>query len=506
MSGQSQRNQIWLATAFSRKFREIAALGLRRLLRSDASDGRFETRRPSTPCRSRASASSGGSSSSGPTRSARASRSRSARDDRCETAAFFPNLRLSYAENLLGRARRRGRRAGRAWSPATATAPASELTPPRAARAGPPAGRAPARPRDRQGDRVVAIAANTPEAIVGALAAATLGATFSSAAPEMGAAAILSRFEQLSPKLLLAGARHEELAEVVASLPSLRAVDRARRRPAPAASSVPMHRLSELLASPPPEPLAEGWERFPFNHPLFILFTSGTTGAAEVHRPRRRRHAARAPQGAPPARRPRPRGHPLLPDQRRLDDVELAALGARLRRPDRRLRRPARRPRRRSGRSSPRRSVTVFGTSPPYLQLCQDSGYSPRRAATRRGRCARSSRPARSCATGSTTGSPRRSGPVKLQSISGGTDIVGCFVLGHPELPVRRGMIQCRSLGLDVQALATRVDALRLGDRRAGLPQPVPLAAAGPPRRRGRQPLPRRLLRRRTRASGPTAT
>src|SRR5207244_3925364 len=46
-------------------------------------------------------------------------------------------------------------------------------------------------------------------------------------------------------------------------------------------------------------------------------------------------------------------------------------------------------------------------------------------------------------------------GPVPTQSISGGTDIIGCFVLGNPNLPVSRGQIQCRSLGLDVQALPT---------------------------------------------------
>ena len=44
-------------------------------------------------------------------------------------------------------------------------------------------------------------------------------------------------------------------------------------------------------------------------------------------------------------------------------------------------------------------------------------------------------------------------GDVPLQSISGGTDIIGCFVLGNPNLPVHRGWIQCRSLGLDVQSL-----------------------------------------------------
>ncbi len=75
----------------------------------------------------------------------------------------------------------------------------------------------------------------------------------------------------------------------------------------------------------------------------------------------------------------------------------------------------------------------MFGTSPPYLQLCEDSGYVAARASWAWSPCGRSSRPARSCTTGSTTGSSEHVGPMPLQSISGGTDIVGCFVLGQPE-------------------------------------------------------------------------
>jgi acetoacetyl-CoA synthetase len=379
-------------------------------------------------------------------------------DDRPEAATFFPNLRLSYAENLLSsRSPEDDERI--AVIARHGAGPTQRIT------------RGELREQVRTlaghlralgvqaGDRVATITPNNAEAIVGGLAAATIGATFSSAAPDMGVSAILSRFEQLSPKVLMAGLGGEALANrveaVARALPSLVAIlalDEGAETDE--IDGIPVLRLSDLLASPAGgHALADGWERFPFNHPLFVLFTSGTTGPPKC-----------IMHGAGGTLLEHLKEHRLHVDLREDDTLffhttaawmmwnwQLSALtcGTPIVVFDGPLEGPGT-----LWEIVAEEDVTVFGTSPPYLQLCEDSSYSPKRDA-----------PPRRLRSVLSTGSVLRDwqydwvgeevGPVRLQSISGGTDIVGCFVLGHPELPVRRGMIQCRSLSLDVQALPT---------------------------------------------------
>ena len=138
-----------------------------------------------------------------------------------------------------------------------------------------------------RGDRVASFLPNVPEAVIGLLATASLGAVWSSCAPEFGTKAVVDRFAQIEPTILLTidGYRYGDrdvdrsaaVAEIRAALPTLRAtVVVPYLRPAPDAvdaipGAVPW---SSLLADP--APLA--FDPVPFDHPLYVLFSSGTTG------------------------------------------------------------------------------------------------------------------------------------------------------------------------------------------------------------------------------------
>jgi acetoacetyl-CoA synthetase len=386
-------------------------------------------------------------------------------DDACERATFFPGVRLNYVENLLRidspqdgeRLALLAHRAGGATERVTRRELRSRV-------------RALAAELHRIGvspeERVVAVVPNSPEAVVAALASVAIGATFSIAAPDMGVPALLSRFDQLAPVVLMASledhaetgssAPSDRVRALTDALPSLKAVIALDDGAAPRDLAVPLYRLSDVPASG--EDSDGEWPRFPFNHPLFVMFTSGTTGPPKciVH-------------GAGGTLVEHAKEHRLHVDLRPHDTLffhsstawmmwnwQLSALacGCPIVLFDGSFAEPQT-----LWQLVEEDDVSVFGTSPPYLQLCEDSGISPGRE-----------RVLRALRTVLSTGSILHDwqydwvrdhvGPVALQSVSGGTDIIGCFVLGNPDLPVRRGMIQCRSLGLDVRALALSAEAI----------------------------------------------
>ena len=374
-------------------------------------------------------------------------------DDDVERARFFPDVRLNYAENLLrplagvdddapaltsvhaapGAVERFSRRELRTAVAAVAAALG--------------------RLEIGVADRVAVIAPNNAGAVVTALAVAAVGGTLSTVTPDMGATALIGRLEQVEPVLLVVDRTQMTdeglLDRLLDGLPSVRRLLVLDEHPLPERAGLAVDRLSRLATEGDGDP--DSWPRLAFDHPLWVMFSSGTTGPpkAMVH-------------GAGGSLVEHVKEHRLHGDLRPGDvlyfhtttawmmfnwQLSALAVGAHVVLYDGPV-------------SGPRtlwelvadHGVTVFGTSPPYLQLCQDAGYRPASEVDLG--------PLRAVLS---TGAVLHDwqfdwvreavGPVPLQSISGGTDIVGCFVLGHPERPVPRGHCQSLSLGLDVAAL-----------------------------------------------------
>ncbi|MBB3677014.1 acetoacetate--CoA ligase [Modestobacter versicolor] len=380
-------------------------------------------------------------------------------DDDVRTARFFPEVRLNYAENLLRPLPDAGDCAA-ALTSVHADGTADRYTRGELRAAVERTSAVLHGLGVRVGDRVVAIAPNHAGVAVAALAVAALGATLSTATPDMGPTALLGRFGQVRPRVLLVdrvgmardGVPAEEaLRTLVAGLPQVELLVVLDGDALPAFPGVTAVRLAELLAALAEPVEVPEWPRLAFDHPLWTMFSSGTTGPpkAIVH-------------GAGGALLEHVKEHRLHGDLHAGDvlyfhtttawmmwnwQLSALAVGAHVVVYDGPVAGPET-----LWELVAEHGVTVFGTSPAYLQLCQDEGYRPRDAVAL---------PAlRSVLS---TGAVLHDwqfdwladavGPLPVQSISGGTDIIGCFVLGHPEQPVRRGRSQSLGLGLDVAAL-----------------------------------------------------
>ncbi len=267
-----------------------------------------------------------------------------AHEDRMPGAEWFPEASLNFAQNLLERKRADDTSDALVfWGEEKMRRRLSHLElhalAARASAAFAAAGIAP-------GDRVAAYLPNIPEAVIAMLGATSRGATWSSCSPEFGVQGVLDRFGQIEPRILVTVDGYcyngkvipilDKVAAIAAGLPSVEKVvvipylqqtsgrigpsrHGARRRGVGClARAVPArsHRLCRVAV------------RAPSLHPLFV----GHHRRAEVHRAHGRRRAAAASEGTPAARRREARRPDVLFHDLRVDDVELAGLGAGLRR------------------------------------------------------------------------------------------------------------------------------------------------------------------------------
>ena len=313
------------------------------------------------------------------------------------------------------------------------------------------------------GDRVAAWMPNRPETCAVMLAAAGLGAVFSSTSPDFGVGGVLDRFSQIAPTVLFAcadypynGRRHdctERLDAIAAGLPSLNRT-----------VMVEPGWLDGYGAGFGAAPTPAVFRELPFDHPWYVLYSSGTTGPPKciVHRAgglllkhlvEHRLHCDVRPGDrvfyftttgwmmwnwlvsalASGAAAVLYDGSPAHPGAERLFDLVDET------------------------------QITLFGTSAKFIDACSNAGISP--AATHDLSSLRTI-----TSTGSTLTAEgfdwvyaKGKADVHLASISGGTDLCGCLVAGDPTAPVRRGEIQRPGLGMDIDVVDNEGQTLPSG-------------------------------------------
>jgi acetoacetyl-CoA synthetase len=340
------------------------------------------------------------------------------------------------------------------------------------------------------GDRVAAYLPNIPEAVAAMLATASLGAVWSSASPDFGVDGVVDRFGQIAPKVFVAadgyryaGKEIDLAGKVKAIVPRLGVartfiVSVIGKADALAASLPEALTLENALA--PFTPAAVAFTRLPFAHPLYILFSSGTTGV-----PKCIVHSA---GGTLLQHLKEHRLHSAIGDGDRVFYfttlgwmmwnwlVSGLASGATLMLFDGSPFHPS--PATLFEYAAAER-WTFFGTSAKYIDAVKKAGYRP---ADRHDLS--------SLRTMASTGSPLAAESfdfvydaikrdLHLASISGGTDIVSCFVLGVPTLPVWRGEIQGPGLGLAMDVFDADGSPLPAGKGELVCTRPFPSMPIG---------------------------